>query len=254
MTRFVFTGFPRTGTTVVAGSIITHPDVLLYGEVFNNQPEVRVGEARRETMSAAWRPEGKSGYPLAPCALTGSGRAYLEQLYGQDVPYQAVGFKLMHDQAISGPNSDAWDFLLENPDIKVIRTSRANPLEILCSFVRASMTRHWHNTGQQVKQHRFVVPPQQAEILLKRFVTMPPQLIEMESSHPMLELDYQRICDDFSGCMADVFEFIGVAPMESVAPRLKKIAQLKPHEELANFAELAAHFRDTEYGHYFEQV
>ncbi|MDF1821870.1 MAG: sulfotransferase [Alcanivoracaceae bacterium] len=251
MTRFVFTGFPRTGTTVVAGSIISHPEILFYGEVLNNQPEVRQGEARRETLSAGWRISQAPDHPLSPCSLYGSGRAYLEQLYGQAVPHKAIGFKLMHDQAISGPNSDAWDYLLENTDIKLIRTTRQNPLEILCSFVRASLTRHWHNTGQDVPQHRFVVPPDQAEALLTRFLTMPAQLEQMEKSHAMLELDYGRICSDFSGCMRDVFDFLGVSPMEVDGPRLKKIAQIPPEQELANYSELAAHFRDTRFGQYF---
>ena len=77
MTKFILVGFPRTGTTVLAGSIITHPEVLFYGELFNNTPEVRHAEAQRITLGAGWKFETALDWGISACSYTGSTHEYL---------------------------------------------------------------------------------------------------------------------------------------------------------------------------------
>jgi len=252
MTKFILTGFPRTGTTVVAGSIVKHPEILFYGEIFNNMQEVRVGEAHRITMGAGWKFPNALPHGMGACPADSGTHNYLNNFFDRDLPFKALGFKLMFDQVVEGPNSDVWDYIKVDPEIKIIRTVRENLLEVVCSFVRASITKRWHTTGEQLpNQHRFIVSPDDFKGLAERFQSMPVQMQGIEGTHDLLDLEYSKICSDFEGVMKTVFDFLGVDDKEKVTPELKKIAGLKPHEELANYEELKKHFSGTEYEKYF---
>ncbi len=250
-TKFILAGFPRTGTTVIAGSLILHPQALFYGELFNNTREVRHTEAQRITLGAGWKFDAPLDWGIAACSYTESTHAYLDNLFAREVPFKAIGFKIMYDQVIEGPNSDVWHYLASHTEIKIIRTKRENLIEIICSFVRASMTRRWHTTGEDLPSHRFIVPPQEFLALLKKFETLPGPMHGIDETHQILELDYHRISTDFQGCMLDIYSFLEIESGGVVPPRLKKIACLKPNEELANYEELKQHFQNTQYSKYF---
>jgi len=250
-TKFILAGFPRTGTTVLAGSLILHPQVLFYGELFNNTKEVRHTEAQRITLGAGWKFEEALDWGISACRYTESTNAYVDEFFARKIPFNAIGFKIMYDQVTEGPNSDVWDYLAAHPEIKIIRTKRENLIEIICSFVRASMTRRWHTTGEELPSHRFIVPPQEFLALMKRFETLPEPMYGIDETHQILELDYHRISTDFQGCMRDIYSFLELESGSVVSPRLKKIARLKPNKELANYEELKQHFQNTQYSKYF---
>ena len=65
------------------------------------------------------------------------------------------------------------------------------------------------------------------------------------------ELEYENISNDFNKTMNDVYDFLGASRVELEEPKLKKIAYLKPNEELANYDKLKAHFQNTEFEKYF---
>lgn len=251
MTKFILVGFPRTGTTVLAGSIIIHPEVLFYGELFNDTPEVRHAEAQRITLGAGWKLDTALEWGLPACSYTGSTRKYLDEVFKREVPFKVIGFKIMYDQVIEGPNSDVWNYIASNPEIKIIRTKRENLIEVICSYVRAKITRRWHTTGEPMPNPRFIIPPHEFLPLLQKLETVPTSIQEIDHTHQILELDYSRISNDFQGCMSDIYSFLDIEPEEAVSPRLQKIARLKPNEELANYEELKQHFQNTQYSKYF---
>lgn len=251
MTRFILTGFPRTGTTVISGSIISHPEVLFYGEIFNNTPEVRHAEAQRITLGAGWKLETALDWGISACSYTVSTHKYLDELFKREAPFKAIGFKIMYDQVIEGPNSDVWDYIASDPEIKIIRTKRENLIEIICSYVRASMTRRWHTTGEHLPNHKYVVPPHEFLALLQKLEKIPMSMQEIDRTHQVLELDYSLISNDFQGCMSNIFSFLDLTSREVSPPRLKKIAQMKPNEELVNYEELKQFFQNTQYSKYF---
>jgi LPS sulfotransferase NodH len=250
-TKFILTGFPRTGTTVLAGSILIHPDVLFYGEIFSNTPEVRNSEAMRITMGAGWKLENQLDYGMQACSFTGSAGAYLDKMFSRDIPFKVVGFKIMFDQSNDGPNSDVWNYISDHTEIKIISTRRDSLLEIICSYVRAHMTRRWHLTGETLPNHKFIVPADKFIELVQKFESRPEQMDRIVDPNRVLELDYSKISNDFTGCMSDIYSFLDLEPQGVAAPRLTKIARMQPNEELANYAELKEHFKNTPYSKYF---
>ena len=252
MTPFILTGFPRTGTTVVAASIIDHPEILFYGEIFSTTPEVRVNEARRLTLGAGWQMDKRMGYELKPLDYRASAAPYLEQFWAHQLPFRALGFKIMLDQAVEGPNSDVWRYIADHPEVRIVRTRRSNLMEVVCSYARARVTRRWHTSGESMPEPQFIISPDEFANLVRRFTAVPEAFQGVEATHPVLDLDYDRISSDFSGCMRDVYHFLGVSKRDVPEPRLKKIAKRAPREELVNYDELKQHFAGTELARYFD--
>jgi len=251
MNKFILLGFPRTGSTVIAGSIINHPEALFYGELFNHHPGVRRNESERQTLGAGWKFEPALDWGIEPCPATEGTHDYLNNFFSRKVPFKSMGFKLMLDQVVTGPNSDVWEYIALHSEIKIIRTSRDNLVESICSFVRASMTKRWHIEQGSLKGHRFVIPPHEFLTLFKRFENPPLPIREIDKTHSILDLDYEDISNEFSKCMASVYSFLDIKILEESKPRLKKIASMKPNEELVNYAELKKYFENTPYSKYF---
>lgn len=252
MVKFILTGLPRSGTTVISVSLSKHPEILFYGELLNNEVMVRNNESARITMGAGWRINNRPDQPLRPCTLHESGYQYLDKFFSRmQQQVNALGFKLLYDQALNGPNSDAWRYIEEHNEVKIIRTRRENLLEIICSYVRANVTRRWHVSNEPTKDHRFIVPPHECEILFKRFSNRPKELGNIEKTHAVIDVDYEEIETDFPDVMTRLYSFLQVDNKIEAKPELRKIARLRPNQELANYDQLRNHFRSSEYARYF---
>jgi len=251
MIKFIILGIPRSGTTVVSGSIITHPELLFYGELFNSMMEVRASEAARITLGAGWKFETAMGWGLQACSDQQGTYQYLDNFFARKVPFTAVGFKLLYDQAIEGPNRDVWDYIAQHPEIKIIRTHREELLEIVCSYVRARMTRRWHMSGTVERGSKFVVPPHEFQALMERFSSIPEAARTLDETHEILDLEYSDISASFQDCLSRIYAYLDVDVNVVATPKLSKIARMKPDEELANYQELKQYFKGTKYSEHF---
>lgn len=252
MKKFIITGIPRSGTTVISCSVVTHPEILFYGELFNSMMGVRTTEASRTTLGAGWKFERPLNRGIPACSDRISAQDYLKDFFSRDIPYNAVGFKILYDQAIEGPNSDTWEYVANDPEIKIIRTRRTDLLEVVCSYVRAKITRRWHIAGDQsLESPRFIVPPAEFENLIKKLEAVPEPALRFDKTHDVLDIGYDQISMDFQDSMTRIFSFLGVDSNITVEPKLKKIARMKPYEELANYQDLKRHFSNTPRSKYF---
>ncbi len=251
MVRFIITGLPRSGTTVICGSLITHPEISFYGELFNDMMGVRRNEAARLTLGAGWKIGNVSSHLLRPCEEQESGYQYLDKFYSLDISVKAVGFKILYDQALKGPNSEVWRYIADHPEIRIIRTQRENLLEIVCSYVRARITRRWHIFEESIKSPRFILPAHECESLFQRFTQTPEAFGKIEKTHQVLDIEYTDIGTNFTGIMAGVFSFLEVNHEIKTKPLLNKIARLSPNDEIVNYQELRDHFQNTPYSQFF---
>lgn len=253
MINFIVLGPQRSGTTVVSLALIEHPDILFYGELFNHQMGKRVSIAAREILGSGVKiPSELSNYGIKACSATENGHAYLNRFYSLDVPFRAIGFKMLYTNAIRGlANRTAWDYIVAHPEIKIIHVQRENLLEIVCSIARANMTNIWHSY-ETVEAEKFSITPSDCLIYFKSIHHIPVRAQGMLKTHQVLDLKYNQIANDFQRIMSHIFSFLDVNTEVKTSQKLAKISQLQPNKEIINYQELKEHFKDTQYGKYFK--
>jgi LPS sulfotransferase NodH len=251
MKKFIILGRARSGTTVIGHALADHPEVLFYGELFHGRNEARILESARKSLGAGVRCRKEyQRYGVRPCSKTESGYGYLEYLYSLEVPFKSVGFKFLYHHVLQGPNRDAWNYVAAHHDLSVIHIIRHNLLEMACSFVRANMNIQYH-ANKPVNCRPFEFSPVVCESIFNELEQKSHLIKDILDNHKVLNLDYSLICENFQGSMYRIFSFLGVDKDIASFPKLIKIANLTPDEEIINYDELKEYFKDTRYSKYF---
>jgi len=252
MINFVLLGPQRSGTTIVSLALIGHSDILFYGELFNHEMNKRISIAAREILGSGVKiPSELSNYGIKACGAKENGYAYLNRFYSLDVPFSAIGYKMLYTNAIRGlPNRSAWDYIVEHTEIKIIHLQRENLLEIVCSIARANINNLWH-TYQAVETNRFSLAPVECLTYFKSIHRIPMRARGLLKTHQVLDLEYNQVDSDFQGSMSRIFAFLDVDTEMKTSKKLAKISQLQPNEEIINYQELKEYFHGTQFGKYF---
>jgi len=248
MDKFIIFSPARSGSTVVGLSLFSHPEVLYFGELFNDHLDRRIEEASHKTCGRYVKI--KSLYQFRYCTFNGDGYEYLSDFYSQDVPFKLIGFKLINHHLPLGRQDDVWNYLTEHTEIKIIYMQRENMLEKVCSRIRMGKIGHVH-IDKQIDAIPFMILENELEKEIKLLEMVHPAMHKILKSHQVFQVEYGQICSDFQGCMRGVFEFLGVSSDIKMKPKLTKIATLSPNEEILNYQELKTHFMETKYGKYF---
>lgn len=250
MVKFLITGLPRSGTTVISGSVSVHPEILFYGELLNHFEHVRYKEATQLTIGGGLKTSKEKRYEFKTCSPEENGSHYLQEFYSLDANSKAIGFKLLYHQARNGLNSEAWRYLANNNNIKIIATRRENLLDIVCSWVKANQSRVWHISGDEKSLQYFKIPIKRCEELFNQFSIAQKIIKLFENKHDVLKINYQMINNDFGGTMSTIYDFLELDTIDA-KPLLKKIAQNTPKDELINYDELKKYFSNSQYAKYF---
>jgi LPS sulfotransferase NodH len=187
--RFIVLSQPRTGSSLLCGSIRWHPQLLMQGEVLNQH-------YRRTEL-----PDDDGAERL---------RAALSF-----TTHDAVGCKLHACQPDAGWDrwESAWDYLAGDPSIRVIHLYRENRLAQRASWKIAERLGEW---GDQTHV------PQRPTIEIARgeltwFDRFNSALYRMRLNrlprHPLLQISYESLCHDWPVALEKVLTFIGVDPM-----------------------------------------
>jgi LPS sulfotransferase NodH len=248
VTRFLLLGAARTGSTLVGNALVDHPEILFYGEIFHHRLHRRVAEAARETMGHGVLRRLPLGLPV--CRDEDDARAYLAGLFSRGSAFAATGFKLFYDQARRGRVSTAWDYVADDPAMKVVHLLRANWLESLISQERAIRTGVWHSADPPTAGS-FCLSPEQCLEFFEHLDQSRARAQSVLDSHPVLELEYSQLAADFHRSVVRVCSFLGVSADRAFVPRLAKLSRQEPRDELANYEELRDFFRPTPYARFF---
>lgn len=224
MTPFVIVADMRTGSTLLATSLDSHPDIRCYGELFHpdNLPDNQI--------------EGYNRYEL-------SGRELAERAFhAQDSI--AAGFRAMIFLPMpSQPQwADAWDCLHDRAALRVIYLTRRNRLAQYASMLVAQKTGAYHpHDGDPVlkptNRPTITIDParfqdwkqQRDELLLRRRREL--------AGKPSLELQLEALTARWEAATARVQEFLGVVP--------RTLAQAKRKQERRPLSEVIANYREV---------
>jgi LPS sulfotransferase NodH len=164
-----------------------------------------------------------------------------------------VGFKLFYYHAQDDGREPVWRFLKDDKSIAVIHLKRSNTLRALLSLKKAFVTNRWTAVSKP-EADRLSIRLDYDECL-ERFVWAQETKERYDayfSDHPLLDVTYERLCEDRDGQCRRIQEFLGV-DLRPLRPSTYKQAQLPLATAIANYAELKARFAGTPWECFFEE-
>lgn len=245
--RFILLAHPRSGSNLVSYSLAAHSQIAMLSEVLSQWPNVRTRCAKGPRHSA-WYEEGADG------------ATFLDQkVFLQQAPrgIRACGVKIFYDHARFDPLvKTAWDYLLNDREIRVIHLQRKNYLDCKISLDVALQTGQWllenREEGKRAVVPPFAADPDDYEFYFNQLHAAQTWASRAFTHHAVLSLEYERdLLDAFPETMARVFDFLGLAG-EVPESRLLKQAGRPASTQLSNFDELREHFRHTLYEPFFD--
>ncbi|GIX04635.1 MAG: hypothetical protein KatS3mg114_0504 [Planctomycetaceae bacterium] len=211
-TRFVVLSQPRTGSSLLCGSIRWHPQILMHGELLNPH-------YRHDLPSD----DGARRFRAAMAVAT----------------HDAVGCKLHACQPDPGSElwESAWDELFADPTIKVVHLARQDTLAQLASWKIAAQLDRW---GDQTDvRERPVIRIDPAELAwFRRWNALAYQVrLARLKRHPLLPVTYEALRDRWVETVERVLQFLGVEP--SPLDRCATQNEKRPlHEVISNYHDL----------------
>ena len=221
---FIIVADLRSGSTLLATSLDSHPAVRCHGELFHPEllPDNQVGGGGRYRMSGA---------QLAARAFAGRGLG-------------AAGFRAMvFLPAPSQPQwADAWDFLRAVDGLRVIYLTRRNALAQYASLLIARRSGVYHPydhdpilnpknrprlTVEVEEFHRW--RQERAELFARRRQTL--------AGKPSLKLGYEDLTAGWPKEIMRVQEFLGVEPLPLLQAKQKQ-EQRPLSEVIANYEQV----------------
>jgi LPS sulfotransferase NodH len=219
--RFAIVGNPRTGSSHLVSLLDSHPDVACWDdEIFDE------GEAF-----------DKSSYDNPRDFL-------LESVFNVDA--RAVGFKLLWD-AMSR-TAKVWN-LLEELDILLVHTCRANLLDSFISYQLATINRAFTCWYGDYKTQRFEARYDQCLEWFEtaEFIDIELRQRALKEGIPRIEIEYTELCRN----QDRVLEFLGVSRLP-LTSRLTKQRKGSQSEILTNYADLKERFAGSKWAKNFE--
>jgi len=253
---FIVFGHQRTGSTLVASRLNSHPSIVCHEEVFlrwvDSEPSLR------GWLRATGKPQWMRGMPGTRNAFV---RSLLpgSQLAGKT---GAIGFKVMYNQmslwpalAYLVPRAGRW---LEDPVFRswlhanrvlVIHTLRRNHLKILASHQLAAESGRFHSRDAGTPEHRVVLPVPGLKARLLRIASAERAARSVVRNLPSIEVYYEDYigargaADDALLCRA-----LGQpVPATGLASSLTKVASDDLRETVKNYEQIAAHLSGTRF-------
>ncbi len=242
-TRFVILGMGRTGSNLLATSLRSHPDVLCYGELFNN---AQMGKR------VDWGVDGhRSTQALAQLREEDTAQFIDRYLFGKKpLNVAAVGFKLFYYHATEGSTAEIWN-RIESDNIKVIHLRRKNLLETHLSMSKALSDRNWSTLSRKKGGPESSTVELSYDELDASFTQIREWEAEFARRFPeSFDLSYEDLVADYGGHMRKVSEFLGLEWFPMATP-LRKQSSRPVWEKIANYDELARQFAGTHWAGFF---
>ena len=219
--RFLILSSPRCGTHMLRSALGEHPALVCLSEVFN--PDFIMDAPFREDT-----PEQTILDEHVFCAYPGG--------------IDAVGFALHRAGARFGRWPTLWQRLERDRDLRVISLSR---LDLFGRYLSYRQMRE--KTDRSAAR---VVTPEELQAEFRIQETLVSAFDERFAHHPLLELKYEQLIDDWDAQMRRIQEFLGVETMPLRA-RTKKNERVPPRDLVENYDELVTHFTGTRWGWLF---
>jgi LPS sulfotransferase NodH len=234
--RFVVLAAPRTGSNWLCSLLNSHPDVLCHHEVFNPSG-IFYALARRDGSLDLGTREERDRRPLA----------FLERVWRNPLGFACVGFKMTR-----GQDEQVLEAVLGDRGVRKIVVKRRNRVKTFVSELIARRTGQWEvydRADLVAERPRVEVDPAELRLNVAQNDAYYARLEAAlrRSGQAFVAVAYEELSSDRERLR--LLEFLGVRP----APEVLRASSVKQNSTdlrrlVANFDELAAALRDTEFG------
>ncbi|MBP6016420.1 MAG: sulfotransferase [Candidatus Promineofilum sp.] len=237
--RFICVGDPRTGSTLLMRSLNNHSRIIGYGEIvksIDRYPGHYHEFGNREALFQR--------HPVE----------FLEtKVFRRYSPgIEAVGFKIFYHHA---PRETAWgqavwDYLVGQPQLKVLRLKRHNLLKTFLSRKQAGLT------GEYIKYSGTApavdLDAAEAREFFERTRAAEAEYDLMFAGHALLEVVYEDLTRDYAAMMGRIQSFLGVA-YENIDPGTEKRPSRSLSSQIANYSQLREQFQASPWETFFSE-
>lgn len=242
-TKFILMGQPRSGSSLVIGSLRKHPQVVGFGELFNRGQIVFNIKGYDNASKVLYK--ARKEYPIDFL------NRYIFSSYLKRK--RAVGFKLFPEQLDNQHFGCVWNWIEQNPDIAIILLSRQNTLATYTSFLIAQKTQVWQTLDKS--QRSSINVTVDMEKCLAEFQTRERYEAIARAkiaNHRVMEITYEDLSKDPSTHIIKIQEFLGLDREEPEITQVK--SETRPLSEIIdNYHELKEQFANTQWAHFFNE-
>lgn len=224
--RFVLLSHARTGSTLLHTLLAAHPEVRIFGELFNPNENLR-----RNFLGNIPFLENQAD-PVA----------YLKNhIYKNN--HQAVGFKLFYYHARSDNWAAVWEFL-KSEKIAILHLRRKNLLERFLSQKSAESTGIWIQKSGAKPAAKPCLELDLEECIRDMYRTEHFELQSREFfwGNPYLEIYYEDLVDPYSTALTNILAFLRVS-LQPLPATTEKQAILPKSKRIKNYTKLKEGFR-----------
>jgi LPS sulfotransferase NodH len=224
--KYLLLTSPRSGTHMLKSSLEAHPNIICLTEMFN--PDYIQGKYPYDDRLPAKQVLDKFIY----CD------------YKPEI--KAVGFCLHRSGARFGNWPRLWNILKEMPDLYVISLYRENLLRRYMSVQLQQIT--------NLKTAKIEPRDFDLEILIQEFqkqISKREEFNHRFSEHPIIQVSYESLCNDYQTTINKVQEFLGV-PITELKPGTGKRQNPPMSQYIKNYQELKERLTGTEWETFFD--
>uniref|UniRef100_A0A7C3WA40 Sulfotransferase n=1 Tax=Fundidesulfovibrio putealis TaxID=270496 RepID=A0A7C3WA40_9BACT len=137
--KFVLLSSARSGTSALITALMSHPDVLMHGEIFHQNIEMHINAQVLERLDVSKRESDPVGF--------------VRDLLEVDLGKAAVGFKIWKSQS-----PEAVEYLINAPDVRLMLLERENKLAHYSSRQLAIQTNVWNTGNVRMFEQKVTMP------------------------------------------------------------------------------------------------
>lgn len=255
VTRFVVLSFGRSGSTLLANYISSHPRATCYHEPFRHEglhPRLAGCASIAEAVDVVFR------RGLAP-TLGMRARAVARRVLGRRGTWGALGERLHHGRLaavgfkatvaqVFGAHPDLWRWMVSDRALRIVYLRRGGTLSRHVSYQAAARRGLWHSSDlADVTPFRVRVEPSAFESFVEmqegEDATIREELApRWDSVH---EVVYEDLAARPAEVMSGVFDALGLPPAPELRGGTIKLVQGEMSQIVENHAELIERYRGT---------
>lgn len=225
----------------------SHPDICCHGEILG-------ADERRALQIAGMKTEHKSNLRDLIIAIRKTNPALFLRdfaLYPGD--FLAVGLKIKYSEFLPEVLGNAYAWVLENNDVKIIHLRRRNLLRRFVSHQLALQTGvNMVLKGGEVPAHKSL--HLDFDACVDDFATVranEERFSSLFSEHSVLDVAYEAVIDPQSGERARILDFLSVHYAQLATPMIK-LGRDDLAESVENYEDLRRQSKGTCYAHFFD--